>query len=87
LFTLPFEFDLIPVLHAPLNIDLENLGVGHESVSAAVGAHFSECFSFALALGARLLHLHLHHAHIHMLSDLAGALTSGASFHLAALST
>ena len=90
LFSILLKYNLIPILHASFNFDIELFTLLYESLSFACLTEHGRYSSLASTLLAGLLHLHLHDTHVYSLhgdaSTFAGwALFSFTSFRSRAL--
>ena len=67
LFSILLKYNLIPILHASFNFDIELFTLLYESLSFACLTEHGRYSSLASTLLAGLLHLHLHDTHVYSL--------------------
>jgi hypothetical protein len=88
LFGLTFEYELISIFHALLDLNAEGLDIIHDLAALAMRAVGSIGLPSSTTTVTVSLHLHLHsEPHLHLLHDNALAIAFRALFGLAVLST
>lgn len=88
LFGLSFEYDLISIFHALLHFNTECLDIIHNLAALAMRTIGSIGLPSSTTAIAVSLHLHLHsESHLNLLHNDALAITFGAHFSLAVLSS